>query len=67
MATYEYKGDSVLEFPTLGLVVKSGDQFDGPDGITALGVSVVTGKSGKATLVTQKEETPVDSDTKEVN
>lgn len=67
MATYEYKGDSVLEFPTLGLVVKSGDQFEGPDGITAEGVSVVAGKSGKATQVASKEETPVDSDTKEVN
>jgi hypothetical protein len=67
MATYEYKGDADLEFPTLGLVVKSGDQFDGPDGITAPGVSVVAGKTGKATPVATKEENPVESDTKEVN
>jgi hypothetical protein len=67
MATYEYNGDSVLEFPTLGLLVKSGDQFEGPEGITALGVSVVAGKSGKATPIATKQENSVDSDTKEVN
>jgi hypothetical protein len=67
MATYEYNGDSVLEFPTLGIVAKKGDQFEGPDGITASGVSVVTGKSGKAMPVAPKEETPVETDTKEVN
>ena len=67
MATYEYNGDDVLEFPTLGITVKKGDQFEGPDGITASGVSVVAGKSGKATPVATKEETTVDSDTKEVN
>jgi hypothetical protein len=67
MATYEYNGDSVLEFPTLGLVVKSGDQFEGPEGITAPGVSVVAGKSGKATPIATKQENSVDSDTKEVN
>lgn len=68
MATYEYKGDAVLEFPTLGLIVKSGDTFEGPDGITALGVSVVSAKAGKPVPVAPKEEIiPVETDTKEVN
>jgi len=67
MATYEYNGDTTLEFPTLGIVANKGDQFEGPDGITAPGLSVVAGKTGKATPVATKEETPVDSDTKEVN
>lgn len=67
MATYEYNGDADLEFPTLGITVKKGDQFEGPDGITASGVSVVAGKAGKATPVATEKETPVESDTKEVN
>lgn len=67
MATYEYNGDAVLEFPTLGIIAKKGDQFEGPDGITAPGVSVVAGKAGKTTQVATEKENPVESDTKEVN
>lgn len=56
MPKYQYDGDQVLEFPTLGITVKNGDQFDGPDGITAEGVSVVADKAGKATPKTVIEE-----------
>lgn len=66
LATYEYKGDGVLEFPTLGISVKKGDQFDGPDGITVAGVSVVSAKSSKPSPIAPKDET-VTPDTKEVN
>lgn len=47
MAKYDYNGDSELVFPSLGLVVNKGDSFEGPDGITADGVTV----SGKAPKV----------------
>jgi hypothetical protein len=61
---YQYNGDSVLEFPTLGVTVSKGDQFDGPDGITAEGVAVVAEKAGKAT---PKIETPEETPAEEVN
>ena len=61
MPKYQYNGDSELEFPTLGITVKQGDQFDGPDGITADGVAVVADKAGKATpKIEPTEETPAE-------
>ena len=40
MTKYKYDGDEVLIFPSLGLTVKKGDTFDGPDGIAVAGVTI---------------------------
>jgi len=48
MAKYTYNGDETLVFPTLGVVVSAGDQFDGPDGLTTSGLTIVTGGRGSS-------------------
>ena len=40
MPKYEYKGDVERSFPTLGITVKKGDVFDGPEGLRAPGLSL---------------------------
>lgn len=53
MASYIYSGAGDLTFPTLRdadgnvLVVKTGDTFEGPDGLTADGVALATASIGK--------------------
>jgi len=37
---YEYKGEVERSFPTLGITVKKGDVFDGPEGLRAPGLSL---------------------------
>ena len=65
MASYIYNGDADLVFPTLFdangnvLVVKPGDTFDGPDGLSADGVSVATANIGsKAKASASPDVTP---------
>jgi len=48
MASYTYEGEQELVFPTLGLTVKTGDTFEGPEGLTIAGVVPAAAK--KATL-----------------
>ena len=59
MARYTYNGEVDLVFPTLGLVAKQGDSFDGPDGLTAPGLSISSAKTAPAvpTAPIAKEET----------
>lgn len=45
MAKYEYNGEGELVLPTLGVTVKKGDVFDGPEGLTVAGVAPVSGKA----------------------
>jgi len=42
MATYQYNGDEVKEFPTLGLTVKPGDTFDSADEIISADVTLAS-------------------------
>jgi len=62
MASYVYSGDSELVFPTLVgadgavITVAKGDKFEGPDGILALGVSVVSGKTSKTVVELEATE-----------
>ena len=42
MATYQYNGDQVVEFPTLGLTVKPGDTFESKDEIISADVTLAT-------------------------
>jgi hypothetical protein len=53
MAQFKYSGDQDLIFPSLGIIVRSGDVFEAPDDLTAEGVEIVTdtksaGKASKA-------------------
>jgi hypothetical protein len=59
MARYTYNGEGELVFPTLGVVAKQGDSFDGPDGLTAPGLSISSAKTAPAvpTAPIVKEET----------
>jgi hypothetical protein len=42
MATYQYNGDEVKEFPTLGLTVKPGDTFESKDEIISADVTLAS-------------------------
>ena len=42
MATYQYNGDEVKEFPTLGLTIKPGDTFDSQDEIISADVTLAS-------------------------
>ena len=51
MTKWRYEGNEELVFPTLGIIVKNGDVFEGPDNLTASG------------LVEDKKSEPVKSKT----
>ena len=42
MATYQYTGDDVREFPTLGLTIKPGDTFESADEIISANVTLAS-------------------------
>ena len=42
MATYQYTGDEVREFPTLGITVKPGDTFESADEIISADVTLAS-------------------------
>jgi hypothetical protein len=54
MATYQYNGDDVREFPTLGLTVKPGDTFESADEV--LSADVTLASSTKKTTTTQSAD-----------
>ena len=51
MATYQYNGDDVREFPTLGLTVKPGDTFESADEVISADVTLASAPK-KSTPVT---------------
>lgn len=57
MPKYQYNGDDERSFPTLGITVKKGDSFDGPDGLTAPGLSKVSSGKTAPAVAPQKETT----------
>ncbi len=61
MARYTYNGEVDLVFPTLGLVAKQGDSFDGPDGLTAPGLSLSSAKTAPAVPTAPKETVKEDT------
>ena len=42
MATYQYNGDCVREFPTLTLTVKPGDTFESKDEVISADVTLAS-------------------------
>lgn len=58
MARYTYNGDEDRTFPSLGITVKKGESFDGPEGLRARGLSLDSNaKSAPAVPTAPKEAT----------
>jgi hypothetical protein len=45
MATYKYTGEDERVFPTIGVIVESGNTFEAPDDFSAYNVLPVSGNS----------------------
>lgn len=58
MPRYEYKGAGERVFPTLGITVKSGDSFEGPEGLKAPGLSLASSAKTAPAVATAPKETP---------
>ena len=59
MATYEYNGDGVKEFPTLKLTVKPGDTFETTDEIISADVTLAS--ATKKNPITPSPSAPSDT------
>jgi hypothetical protein len=57
MATYQYNGDDVREFPTLTLTVKPGNTFESKDEIISADVTLASA-SKKTTPASTDASTP---------
>lgn len=56
MARYIYNGEEDRAFPSLGITVKKGESFDGPEGLRARGLSLDSNaKSAPAVPTAPKE------------
>ena len=71
MVTYEYNGESERVFPTVPITVNKGDLFEGPAGLTAEGLKVVSdakstpaATASSAPAVTQASKEAVKQETK---
>jgi hypothetical protein len=51
MARYIYNGDEDRTFPSLGITVKKGESFDGPEGLRARGLSLDSNATKSAPAV----------------
>lgn len=56
MAKYQYNGDEERSFPTLGITVKKGDTFEGPEGLIAPGLELVSSAKTAPAAVAPKEK-----------
>lgn len=57
MANYQYNGEVERSFPTLGITAKKGDTFEGPEGLKAPGLSLVSSaKSAPAAQAPKEKE-----------
>lgn len=55
MAKYQYNGDEERSFPSLGITVKKGDTFEGPDGLRAPGLSLESSAKSAPAVTATKE------------
>lgn len=67
MARYTYNGDEDRTFPSLGITVKKGESFDGPEGLRARGLSLAQSAPKAAPAVSEAPKEAVKEKTKEVN
>ena len=61
MPRYEYNGEVERSFPTLGITVKKGDSFDGPEGLTAPGLSLASSAKSEPAASAPKEKSKEES------
>jgi len=66
MARYTYNGEGERTFPSLGITVKKGESFDGPDGLRARGLSLASSAPKTAPAVPTAPKEAVKEITKEV-
>lgn len=59
MAKYQYTGDVERAFPALGITVKKGDTFEGPEGLVAPGLSLASSAKSAPAETASKEKTKV--------
>jgi hypothetical protein len=57
MARYTYNGDEDRTFPSLGITVKKGESFDGPEGLRARGLSLDSNAKSAPAVSTAPKET----------
>ena len=57
MARYIYNGDEDRTFPSLGITVKKGESFDGPEGLRARGLSLDSNAKSAPAVPTAPKET----------
>lgn len=69
MARYTYNGEGSRTFPTLGITVKKGESFDGPEGLRARGLSLASSAPKTAPAVSEapKEAVKVKEEIKSEN
>jgi len=65
MARYTYNGEGERTFPSLGITVKKGESFDGPDGLRARGLSLASSAPKTAPAVPTAPKEAVKEITKE--
>ena len=53
MARYIYNGEEDRTFPSLGITVKKGESFDGPEGLRARGLSLDSSAPKSAPAVSE--------------
>ena len=61
MATYQYNGDEVRVFPTLGVTLKPGDTFDSTENIISVDVALASGLKKTATAPTPEPSAAPDT------
>lgn len=67
MARYTYNGEEDRTFPSLGITVKKGESFDGPEGLRARGLSLAQSAPKAAPAVSEAPKEAVKEKIKEVN
>jgi hypothetical protein len=65
MARYTYNGEGSRTFPTLGITVKKGESFDGPEGLRARGLSLAQSAPKTAPAVSEAPKEAVKKESKE--
>ena len=68
MAKYLYNGEVERSFPSLGITVKKGDTFEGPEGLKAPGLTLESSaKSAPAAPAPKEKETSKPSASSDMN
>jgi hypothetical protein len=65
MARYTYNGEGSRTFPSLGITVKKGESFDGPEGLRARGLSLAQSAPKAAPAVSEAPKEAVKEKVKE--